>query len=126
MRGHRSPLISLLPFPCVDYITYIFSMAGKTGNVALISSSIQYIINVVMTIPALLFIDRWGRRPTLMIGALFMGIFMFANAGILKTYGSYYTPQSVNDPDSVRWKIDPSNGSAATGLIASTYLFVAA
>ena len=101
-------------------------MSGKTGNVALLSSSVQYVINVVMTIPALLFIDKVGRRPTLLAGALFMGIFMFANAGILKTYGSYYTPQSVNDADSVRWKIDAGNTSAANGLIASTYLFVAA
>ncbi len=40
------------------YITYVFAMAGLTGNNLLVSSSIQYVINVVMTIPALLFVDR--------------------------------------------------------------------
>ncbi len=42
-------------------------MAGITGNIALISNGIQYVINVVMTVPALLYVDRWGRRPTLLI-----------------------------------------------------------
>lgn len=32
-----------------------------------------------MTVPAILFVDRWGRRPTLLFGAFFMLIFMFAN-----------------------------------------------
>ncbi|EFR04701.1 high-affinity glucose transporter [Nannizzia gypsea CBS 118893] len=44
------------------YITYVFGMAGLTGNTLLVSSSIQYVINVAMTVPALLWIDRWGRR----------------------------------------------------------------
>ncbi|KAF4632831.1 hypothetical protein G7Y89_g5293 [Cudoniella acicularis] len=43
------------------YITYIFTMAGL-GNSVLLPSSIQYIINVVMTVPALLFVDRWGHQ----------------------------------------------------------------
>ena len=53
-----------------DYITYVFAMAGLKGNNVLLSSSIQYIINIIMTIPALLWLDKWGRRPTLMVGAL--------------------------------------------------------
>lgn len=36
------------------YITFIFGMAGLTGNINLIASSIQYVINVAMTVPALL------------------------------------------------------------------------
>src|ERR1700761_3052864 len=71
------------------YITYVFTMAGLTGNTLLVSSSIQYVINVVMTIPALLFMDRWGRRPTLLVGAAFMATWLFANAGILGQYGTY-------------------------------------
>ena len=35
------------------YITYVFTMAGYEGDATLLASSIQYIINVVMTIPAL-------------------------------------------------------------------------
>ena len=67
----------------VDYITYVFAMAGLKGNNLLVSSSIQYVINVVMTIPALLYVDRWGRRPTLLIGAFLMALWLFINAGLL-------------------------------------------
>ena len=56
------------------YITYVFTMAGLTGSTLLVSSSIQYVINVVMTVPALLYVDRWGRRPTLLIGAALMAL----------------------------------------------------
>ena len=42
----------------VYYIVYIFEMAGLTGNNTLVSASIQYVINVITTIPALLFMDR--------------------------------------------------------------------
>lgn len=62
-------------------------MAGYSGDANLIASSIQYIINVIMRIPALIWIDRWGRRPTLLIDAAFMLTWMFANAGIMATYG---------------------------------------
>ena len=62
-------------------------MAGLTGNTLLISSSIQYVINVVMTIPALIWVDRVGRRPTLLLGSTLMMTWLFANAGILAVYG---------------------------------------
>ncbi|KAL9056024.1 MAG: hypothetical protein Q9162_003203 [Coniocarpon cinnabarinum] len=104
------------------YITYVFTMAGKTSNNVLLSSSIQYIINVVMTVPALLYMDRWGRRPTLLVGGIFMMIWMFANAGILKTYGSPAPPGGLEGKSEASWQV---SGSAATGVIACTYLFVA-
>lgn len=40
------------------YIVYVFQMAGLTGNTNLTSSSIQYVINFVMTIPAILWVDN--------------------------------------------------------------------
>ncbi|RMJ23726.1 glucose transporter [Aspergillus sp. HF37] len=61
------------------YITYVFNMAGYKGNSTLLASSISYIIIVVMTVPALIWQDNWGRRPTMMAGAFFMAAFMFAN-----------------------------------------------
>ena len=36
------------------YITYVFTMAGLSGNNLLLSSSIQYVINVAMTVPGTL------------------------------------------------------------------------
>lgn len=96
------------------YITYVFGMAGYSGSANLLASSIQYIINVVMTVPALIWLDRWGeyslrdnrchygcivrhklnspvagtgRRKPLVIGAFFMMVWMFANAGIMAAKG---------------------------------------
>lgn len=103
------------------YIANIFSMAGYTGNAGLLASSIQYIINVLMTVPALLWVDRWGRRPTLLIGSVFMAIWMFANAGILATHG-VVVPGGIDHVAAQSMRV---TGAAAKGLIACTYLFVA-
>ncbi|TAQ84257.1 hypothetical protein B7494_g7412 [Chlorociboria aeruginascens] len=102
------------------YITYIFSMAGL-GNNVLLPSSIQYIINVVMTVPALLWVDRWGRRPTLLVGAFFMMIFLYINAGLLASYGKTpYPGQFKIAAESIS-----ITGAPAKAVIACTYLFVA-
>jgi len=103
------------------YITYVFAMAGLKGNNLLVSSSIQYVINVVMTIPALLYVDRWGRRPTLLVGALLMATWLFANAGLLGKYG-------VHKPNGIDGVLEAStevSGAASKAVIACSYLFVA-
>jgi MFS family permease len=105
----------------VYYISYVFGMAGYSGNANLLASSIQYVINVIMTIPALIWVDRWGRRPTLLIGAFLMGTWMFANAGILGGQG-VVVPGGVDGVAEESMKL---TGAAAKGLIACTYLFVA-
>jgi len=102
------------------YITYIFTMAGL-GDSVLLPSSIQYIINVIMTIPALLFVDRWGRRPTLLVGAALMMTWLFANAGIFATYGTVPAPgEFASEAESIK-----ITGAPSKAVIACTYLFVA-
>lgn len=59
------------------YIVYVFEMAGLRGNVALYSSGIEYAVFIVGTAVALLIIDRTGRRPLLIYGAISMGVCMF-------------------------------------------------
>jgi len=103
------------------YITYIFTMAGYTGNANLLASSIQYIINVLMTVPALLWADRWGRRKTMLIGSTLMGTWMFMNAGLLATHGTLI-PREERDTEAVSMRV---SGAPAKALIAGTYLFVA-
>ncbi|POS86566.1 putative high-affinity glucose transporter [Erysiphe pulchra] len=102
------------------YITYIFTMAGLGSNV-LLSSSIQFIINVVMTVPALLYVDNWGRRPTLLIGAFLMMAILFTNACLLAIHGRKpYPGEFSNASESIS-----ISGAPAKGVIACTYLFVA-
>jgi len=104
------------------YITYVFTMAGLTGSTLLVSSSIQYVINVVMTVPALLYVDRWGRRPTLLAGAVLMAIWLFTNAGLLGGAGHYAGPQGVDNTPEASTSV---TGPASKAVIACSYLFVA-
>ncbi|KAL8999966.1 MAG: hypothetical protein Q9188_005777 [Gyalolechia gomerana] len=106
----------------VYYITYVFLMAGVSGNSNLVASSIQYVINVVMTVPALLYVDRWGRRPTLLVGATLMMTWLFANAGILASKGHWAGPNGVDNTPAASWVV---SGAASKGVIACSYLFVA-
>lgn len=59
------------------YVVFVFYMAGITGNANLVSSSIQYVIFVAMNVPAMYFIDTWGRRSMLLWGSAGMGAFNF-------------------------------------------------
>lgn len=71
-----------------------------------------------MTLPALAWQDRWGRRPTMLVGAFFMCIFMFAKSGIMSANGVVVPSGIQNTPEeSMRLR-----GPAATSLIACTYL----
>ncbi|KAJ5684533.1 uncharacterized protein N7477_000878 [Penicillium maclennaniae] len=95
------------------YIVYIFQMAGLTGNSTLISASIRYVINVVMTLPALIFIDRLPRRELFILGALGMGVFQFIQAGLMATYGNP-VPGGLEGSPTVTWKV--TNPQASKGL----------
>lgn len=97
-------------------------MAGISGNQLLVSSSVQYVINVVMTVPALLYVDRWGRRPTLLVGAALMMTWLFANAGLLASKGRYAGAKGVKNVKEASWEVA---GPASKAVIACSYLFVA-
>uniref|UniRef100_A0A060TBY6 ARAD1B12518p n=1 Tax=Blastobotrys adeninivorans TaxID=409370 RepID=A0A060TBY6_BLAAD len=105
------------------YIVYVFQMAGFSGNTVLVSSSIQYVINVVMTVPALLFIDRWGRRPMFIAGGVFMLIWLLAITGLLANYA--LPVDEVNGNPDIRILIPPDQKAASHAVIACSYLFVA-
>lgn len=104
------------------YIVYIFQMAGLSGNFTLIAGSIQYVINVAMTVPALLFMDRWPRRKVMMIGSLLMAFWLFTEAGLMASNG-HAVPGGLNGVSSVTWVVD--NSSASKAIIACSYLFIA-
>jgi len=96
-------------------------MAGLTGNNLLVSSSIQYVINVVMTIPALIWIDRIGRRPTLLVGSSLMATWLIINAALLGGLGKS-VPNGVDNIKEAKVQV---TGAASKAVIACSYLFVA-
>ncbi|KAI9251100.1 general substrate transporter [Helicostylum pulchrum] len=103
------------------YVVFLFQQAGigDTQEATLLSSGVSYVINVVMTVPAILFVDKWGRRPTLIFGALAMSIFLWIVGGILAT-GDW----AINDV-SRKWEVDLHNKHMANGVVVCIYFFVA-
>ncbi|KAK9357685.1 general substrate transporter [Lipomyces starkeyi] len=100
------------------YIVYVLKSAGIAN--ARFASSIQYIINVVMTVQCLLWIDRWGRQPSFLIGAPVMSIWHFLIGGLLMHYGE--PNPVVNEPET--WIVVGHTAVSRTILVCS-YLFVA-
>lgn len=101
------------------YIVYVFQGAGITGqHGTLIASSIQYVLNVAFTVPAILYMDKWGRRPTLLIGSALMAFWLFLVGGIMGGFGQ---PGQVSG--TTTWLIS-GHHSASNAVIACSYLFV--
>lgn len=104
------------------YCVLLFEQAGigNSQEATLLASGINYVVNVVMTVPAILFVDRWGRRPTMIFGALLMSLFLWIVGGVMSTGYWYQDPT-----DNYKWKMTMSDHTRANGMVACIYLFVA-
>ncbi|PZN33777.1 MAG: D-xylose transporter XylE [Proteobacteria bacterium] len=60
------------------YAPLMFSNMGASTNAALLQTIVVGLANVVFTVVALLTVDRWGRKPLLVTGALIMAVAMLA------------------------------------------------
>lgn len=60
------------------YAPLLFAQAGLSSRKAsFLASGVSGIINFICTIPAQFWlVDRWGRRPSCIVGGLVMGICM--------------------------------------------------
>ncbi|KAI0788408.1 hypothetical protein C8Q74DRAFT_1367136 [Fomes fomentarius] len=92
------------------YIVYVFQGAGLSGRCGnLIVSSVQFFLNVALTIPTIIHIDRWGRRPMLLAGTLLMGFWLYIVGGLQRGFGECGTVDgsrisAAYDPE-VRWDV---------------------
>ncbi|KAF6755719.1 glucose transporter [Ephemerocybe angulata] len=101
------------------YIVYVFQGAGLTGRRSnLIADSVQYVLNVALTVPAIIYIDRWGRRPMLLAGTLAMGFWLFLVGGLQGRFGHW------GDIDGSRVWVIENNDAATKAVIVCSYLFV--
>lgn len=71
------------------YVVYIFYMANLKGNVNLISSGVQYALFIIFSTIMFFFVDKIGRRPLLVYGAIAMGVCHYVVGGVLGTYYEY-------------------------------------
>lgn len=73
----------------IYYAPTIFTQLGLNGNTSsLLATGVYGIVNTLATIPALLLIDKVGRRPLLMCGALGTGISLVIVGGIVGGFGT--------------------------------------
>ncbi|GAW20866.1 hypothetical protein ANO14919_103780 [Xylariales sp. No.14919] len=71
----------------IYYAPQIFLKIGLSSTtVSLLATGVVGIINLLSTIPAILFIDRWGRRKVLLAGAVGMGVCQLIVATIYAVY----------------------------------------
>ncbi|KAK3942623.1 general substrate transporter [Diplogelasinospora grovesii] len=105
------------------YIVYI--MEGAQIASPLATASIQYVINVVLTLPAIVFLDKWGRRPSLILGSFGMMTWLFISGALQQYYGQPNTDQTRNaDNSDITW-IVLNNRPVSSAIVACSYLFVA-
>lgn len=103
------------------YIVYMFQMAGFHGNNLLVSASIQYVINMAMTVPGILLIDRVGRRKALMAGSFGLFTCLLCLVCVLSVYAIPITDPA---PDQMI-TITVNNKKASKAAISMSFLFVA-
>lgn len=103
------------------YVVYVFLMAGLTSNTNLIASGVQYAAFIIFTLCTFFFIDKVGRRPLLIYGALGMGVCHFVIGGVLGTYGQPGPPGGVDGNANVTISV---SGSPAYTVIAFSYLMI--
>jgi MFS family permease len=109
------PSLPLTKQVMMYYIVYVMQGAGI--NDPLLTASIQYIINVAMTIPAIIYIDKLGRRPALLVGSFLMMTWLFISGAIQGAYGEPET-----DPTQpITWKL-VNKPAQAKAVIACSYL----
>ncbi|KAK3316596.1 general substrate transporter [Apodospora peruviana] len=105
------------------YIVYIMATAQIASPLA--TASIQYVINVGMTLPAIIFLDKWGRRPSLILGSFGMMTWLFISGALQQYYGQPNTDETrTPDTSDITW-IVLNNRPVSSAIVACSYLFVA-
>ena len=60
------------------YAPRIFENMGSTGDTSMIQTVVMGVVNIVFTVVAILTVDKFGRKPLLIIGSIGMCIGMIA------------------------------------------------
>lgn len=83
--------------------------SSLASTISLLASGVVGVVMFLATIPAVLYIDQWGRKATLIAGSVVMGIAHFVVAGIIAQYDG-------------RW--DTRSGGSAAGWAAVVFVWL--
>ena len=64
------------------YAPRIFESMGAAKDASMLQTIVMGLVNVIFTVLAIVTVDKWGRKPLLMVGSIGMAIGMFAIAGL--------------------------------------------
>ncbi|ORZ12615.1 general substrate transporter [Absidia repens] len=104
------------------YAPTIFRQAGVDGvSASLIASGVNGVLNMLATVPAILFVDRLGRRKIMMFGAIAMGTAMLLCGIVMGACGKV----SWDESQKTNVVFLGDNKSASYFCIVMVYLFVA-
>ena len=104
------------------YAPFLFQQAGVgSSEASLLSNVIEGVILNVVTWPNMYYLDTWGRRRPMILGAIGMGICMLLIGVLLKAEGN---PSYSETSHKVNFDFT-SNPSAGKAVIAFLYLYVA-
>lgn len=97
-------------------------MQSTGAGSPLLTASIQYILNTALTLPAIIYLDKFGRRPAILIGFFLQAIFLYLEGGL---QGGFGAPNPHTDPklDAISWTV-ADNPAVGKAIIALSYLFV--
>ncbi|KAJ8291859.1 MFS glucose transporter mfs1 [Rhodotorula toruloides] len=104
------------------YVVYVFQGAGLQGRRAeLIASSVQYALAVVCTLPAVIWLDKIGRRPLLVGGSAAMATCLMIVGALQKTLG--HKLEGAEAAATTTWVVT-GHKSGSYAIIVFSYLFV--
>ncbi|WP_026582898.1 D-xylose transporter XylE [Bacillus sp. J33] len=64
------------------YAPRIFESMGAAKDASMLQTIVMGLVNVIFTVVAIMTVDRWGRKPLLIVGSIGMAIGMFGVAGL--------------------------------------------
>lgn len=64
------------------YAPRIFESMGAAKDASLMQTVVMGLVNVIFTVVAIATVDKWGRKPLLMVGSVGMAVGMFAIAAL--------------------------------------------
>lgn len=102
------------------FLVFICEMIGLGGNIKIIATSFQYVINVLFTIFPLLWLQNMRRKDVIVFGLMTLGLCLISISAVMGHFGHDIPPMNGNP--AVQWEI---KGKAGSAVLSLCYLFVA-